>query len=153
MHDPVPADWTCSSIGYGCPDHPIKGLRGEIVKFIERDLDAEMEGHRERMEAGGLKLDEGKARWDLMSPVLLTGIAKVLTFGAVKYSDRNWEKGIKFGRCFAALMRHLWAWWGGQKTDEETGYSHLHHAGCCLMFLSHFEDGDYAEFDDRPGAP
>lgn len=99
---------------------------------------------------GGRKDDGGKPRWDLMSPVLLNGIARVLTFGANKYADRNWEKGIKFGRVFAALMRHLWAWWGGELTDPETGESHLYHAGCCLMFLAHFEDGEYEVFDDRP---
>ena len=132
-----------------------------------RNLDAEMEGHRGRLkekiglrelnavmsdlENPGRKDDTGKSRWDLMSPVFLDGIAHVLMFGANKYADRNWERGIAYGRVFAALMRHLWKWWGGASTDEETGYSHLWHAGCCLMFLAHFEASEnYAEFDDRP---
>jgi len=103
-------------------------------------------------ESEGRKDDGGKARWDLMSRVLLDGIAQILEFGARKYADRNWEQGIKYGRVFAALMRHLWAWWWGEAQDPETGKSHLWHAGCCLMFLSHFEASPsrYAEFDDRP---
>ena len=102
---------------------------------------------------GGVKADGGKARFDLLSPVLLWGVARVLEFGARKYADRNWEKGIKYGRVFSALMRHLWAWWGGEDKDPETGESHLYHAGCCLMFLTHFEEdpATYSRFDDRPG--
>lgn len=100
-------------------------------------------------EPGGVKADGGKARFDLLTPSFLFGISRVLEFGARKYADRNWEKGISYGRVFGALMRHLWAWWGGEDKDPETGESHLYHAGCCLMFLAHFEAGDYEPFDDR----
>lgn len=100
----------------------------------------------------GRKADQGKARFDLLSPGFLWGVSRILAFGASKYEDRNWEKGLRYGRVFAALMRHLWAWWGGERLDPETGESHLYHAGCCLMFLAHFDERpeQYGEFDDRP---
>jgi hypothetical protein len=111
----------------------------------------------------GTKLDTGKPRMDLLPPEFLFATAQVLTFGAAKYADRNWEKGIKFGRVFAALMRHLWAWWGGGvptntsflfgDLDTETSYSHLWHASCCLAFLVTYEARGMREFDDRAGKP
>lgn len=87
----------------------------------------------------GRKDDGGKARYDLIPPELLEATAAVLTFGAAKYGERNWEKGMNWGRPFAALMRHMWAWWRGEKADPETGMSHLWHASCCIAFLIAFE--------------
>lgn len=97
----------------------------------------------------GKKADEGKAPMDLLPPELLLGISQVLDFGAKKYAARNWEKGIRWGRVFAALMRHMWAWWSGEERDAETGFSHLWHAGCCIAFLIAYEQRQIGE-DDRP---
>lgn len=106
----------------------------------------------------GRKGDADKVRMDLIPPELLFAVARVLTFGAAKYADRNWEKGMRWGRVFGACMRHLWAWWGGKgpttrsflfgELDEETGFSHLWHAGCCLAFLIAYEERSVGE-DDR----
>lgn len=101
----------------------------------------------------GIKDDGGKLRWDLYSWGAATGTVEVLTFGAAKYEQRNWEKGIEFSRVFAALMRHMTAWWTGQDKDAESGLPHLDHAACCLHFLQHYQHGDYAGFDDRPDMP
>lgn len=83
----------------------------------------------------GKKFDEGKPRYDLLAPELLEEVSKVLAFGAQKYGDRNWEKGMDWHRPFGALMRHSWAWWKGEELDQESGLSHLSHAACNLMFL------------------
>jgi hypothetical protein len=45
--------------------------------------------------------------------------------GAKKYADRNWEKGMAWGKCFASLQRHAWAWMGGEDFDPETGTHHM----------------------------
>lgn len=97
----------------------------------------------------GLKYDTGKDPWHLMPWDAAKAIVKVLAFGAGKYSERNWEKGMAWSRPFAALQRHLVAWWEGEVADPETGYSHLWHAGCCVMFLIAFEIRGTGE-DDRP---
>jgi hypothetical protein len=90
-------------------------------------------------DGAGVKQDGEKLRWDLLPPEPLEDVVKVLTLGAVKYAPRNWERGMRWGRCFAAMMRHLWAWWGGEARDPETGLSHLAHACCCLFFLMAYE--------------
>ena len=97
----------------------------------------------------GRKDDSGKTPWHLMPPDALNQIAQVLEFGANKYGDRNWEKGMNWSRPFAALMRHMWAWWRGEDRDPETGLSHLAHAGCCILFLLTYQ-GHATGKDDRP---
>lgn len=89
----------------------------------------------ELLAAGGHKDDTGKVRMELLPPEMLWETAKVLTFGAKKYADRNYEHGMDWGRVFGALQRHLWAWWGGEDRDAETGYLHLSHASCCVAML------------------
>jgi len=99
----------------------------------------------ERGGRAGVKHDQGKPRMDLIPPELLTEVAKILTFGADKYDDRNWEKGMEWGRVYAALQRHLWAWWNKEDKDEETGESHLAHAACCISFLIAYEKRQVGE--------
>lgn len=103
----------------------------------------------------GKKKDEGKPRWELVAYDAVEGVAKVLTFGANKYTARNWEKGIAYGRVFGAIMRHMWKWWHGEDTDAETGLSHLDHAMCEIMFLSAYEKRgkNGTAQDDRPNSP
>ena len=97
----------------------------------------------------GIKHDNEKLRMDLIPVSTLQGLAEVLTFGAGKYGDRNWEAGIKWSRVYAAAMRHLTAWWAGENLDAETKLSHLKHAACCISFLVEYEK-TRLEFDDRP---
>ena len=67
------------------------------------------------------KFDAGKLPIHLITPEMIEALASRLAFGAEKYSPRNWEQGIAYSRCFAAAMRHLWAWHGGQDFD---GFEH-----------------------------
>lgn len=104
------------------------------------------------MSAGGLKYDTDKLRWDLLPMGALEEVAKVYSFGAAKYDSWNWRKGLTFSRCFAALMRHLYAWWWrGETIDQESGCHHLASvAFYVLNFLCYEQDGRQ-DLDDRPG--
>ncbi len=115
------------------------------------------------VEEGGYKADQGKVRLELIAPEFIFGTGEVLTFGAQKYSDRNWEQGMHWSRPFGAAMRHMWAWWGGKTPtsenylfgdlDGETKLSHLKHASCCIMFLMAYEARGMNQFDDRFAGP
>jgi len=83
----------------------------------------------------GVKHDDGKLRMDLIPPEALESMAEVLTYGAKKYADRNWEQGIDTGRVLAALLRHLTAHMRGEVKDPESGISHLRHVLCNAAFL------------------
>lgn len=97
----------------------------------------------------GRKDDQNKAPWHLAPWDAFGAIVKVLAFGADKYAPRNWESGMAWSRPFSALQRHMTAWWEGEGEDPETGYSHLWHAGCCIVFLIAFEMRRVGT-DDRP---
>lgn len=84
----------------------------------------------------GVKFDSEKPRWDLLPINVTEEVVKVLTYGAKKYSPDNWKKVADLdNRYYAAAMRHLCAYRQGEETDPESGFSHLAHAICCLMFM------------------
>lgn len=94
----------------------------------------------------------GKTRFDLIPFAAVGEIADVLAYGAVKYSPNNWCRGAEWGRYFSALCRHIFAWWRGEDRDPETGFSHLAHAGCCLLFLMEYQRHGWGT-DDRFRVP
>jgi len=100
----------------------------------------------------GVKNDQGKLPYELLPSDAVEGILEVLRYGAGKYAPRNWELGMQWHRPFGALMRHMWAWWRNENNgkDPETGFSHLWHAGCCILFLIAYEMRSIGE-DNRPG--
>ncbi len=97
----------------------------------------------------GRKDDTGKLRFDLLPVEPLRKLVDVYTRGAVKYEDRNWEEGIIWGRIFAALQRHAWAWWKGEQLDGEDGQHHLASVAWCAFALMEYEM-THPELDDRP---
>jgi len=101
---------------------------------------------------GGLKFDQDKLRVDLISVVAEEGTAAVLTIGAKKYNDRNWEVGLDYNRVYRAARHHLMKWWRGEDFDKDSKLHHLDHCACNIMFLQQFvKDPDrYKEFDNRP---
>ena len=104
--------------------------------------------------SAGRKDDQGKLRYDLVPFDAIDQIVEALNFGAKKYADRNWEKGMSWSRPYGALFRHMSAWFmskvtGSSDRDEETGLSHLAHAGCCVLFLLAYELRGVGQ-DDRP---
>lgn len=99
----------------------------------------------------GTKNDAGKLRYDLLPGDALAELVRVYTIGAKKYADRNWEQGIAYGRIFAAMNRHAWAWWGGEQLDPVDGQHHLSSVAWCALALLHFDlsPAKYFSFDDR----
>ena len=90
------------------------------------------------------------ARFDLIPPKPLTYLAEVYGYGCSggKYLPRNWERGYDWGLSFAAMQRHLWADWGGERLDPESGLPHLAHAAWhCLTLMEWAET--HPELDDR----
>lgn len=98
-----------------------------------------------------VKADAGKPRTDLLPFDALLEVAEVLDYGAKKYAERNWEKGLAWGRLVGAALRHLWAWCGGEERDPESGHRHLAHFACCaLMLLASVKRGVGVDDRGRP---
>lgn len=94
------------------------------------------------------KKDFGKARYDLIPPEALDDLAVLYGIGARKYGDRAWEPGMKWGRVFAAMMRHSWKWWRGETYDPVDGQHHLSAVAWCAFVLFTYETRRVGE-DDR----
>jgi len=84
---------------------------------------------------GGMKANKGKTIWSLVPFKALERAVKVLEHGAIKYAPGNWKKVDKADYIDAAF-RHLTAFVCGETKDSDTGYSHLDHALCNLLFLT-----------------
>ena len=93
---------------------------------------------QQKVEAGK-KFDFGKLPLELLPTPALKEIAKVLAYGKEKYDAWNWLKGMSWSRLLGAALRHLYAWSERESLDSETSYSHLAHAGCCILFLLTYE--------------
>ena len=96
----------------------------------------------------GNKNDLGKMRFDLIPPKPLFYLAEVYTIGC-HYGDRNWEKGMSWCRIFAAMMRHAWRWFAGERFDPDTGQHVLSSVAWCAFALMEYEE-THPELDDRP---
>jgi len=83
----------------------------------------------------GIKHDQEKTRFDLLESEWLKGVADVMTYGAKKYSAWNWTKLEDRWRVYNSLLRHLFAYWAGEKDDKESGFNHLFHVACNVMML------------------
>lgn len=67
---------------------------------------------------GGAK-GQKMERFDLIPADALRELARVYGVGSLKYEDRNWEKGYRYGLSFGAMQRHAWAFWNGQDIDPD----------------------------------
>lgn len=98
----------------------------------------------------GLRYDSGKVRLELVPPSLIWAVGRVLTEGAKKYADRNWELGMAYTKPYACLMRHMTKWFNREPNDHETNLSHLYHAAANIAMLIEYEEKNLEELDDRP---
>ena len=101
------------------------------------------------MKGEGLRYNEGKLRYDLVNTFAHEQMVRVLTKGALKYSERNWEKGMKWSNIISSLKRHLAAIENGEDYDIETGQLHAAHLACNVHFLTAYYK-IYPQGDDRP---
>jgi len=86
------------------------------------------------IEDEGMKFDDDKLMWDLLPWDAVEQIVEIMTYGAKKYKPNNWQK-VSEHRYHGALMRHLVAEFKGEDKDVESGFLHLAHAACNILFL------------------
>lgn len=115
-------------------------------------------GERQSFATGAVRdTADGKPRPDLISPFAMERLGEWLRLGSVKYTERNWEKGIPISRSLASLYRHLLKYQQGA-TDED----HMAAIMCNAMFIIHTENmirrgrlpeslGDMPDYSAMPG--
>jgi hypothetical protein len=102
---------------------------------------------------GAIKHDGEKTQYELLSEPAVEGLARVLTYGRIKYAADNWRKGMSWRRLIGAALRHLFAFMRGEDLDPESGLPHIDHAMCCLMFLSEYQKTKVGTDDRYKGQP
>ena len=102
------------------------------------------------------------ARYDMIPADALRILAEHYGKGAEKYPPfdsgdglgvlDNYRRGYHWSLSFAAMMRHAWAFWGGEDTDKETGSPHLAAVAWHALTLLHWSQNEdlKKKYDDRP---
>lgn len=96
----------------------------------------------------GTKQDSGKPRMTLIPVEFMIGLGKALTFGAKKYDDHNFRKGIQLSRLLDAAERHLKLESVGVETDRDSGLPHWAHAAASLAMYAFIKKW-HKDMDDR----
>lgn len=126
-------------ISDGCADN--SNLCASTGYFVE----VESTENIAKPSAKGIKHDSGKAQWWYMDNFWkdLKEVIDVLTYGDSKYpaeDGANWRLLDNPKRRLGdALLRHIVAYRSGEKTDPETGKSHLAHAITNALMLMYFD--------------
>lgn len=116
------------------------------------------------------------ARFDLIPVGPLTELAEHYGRGAAKYANHQWRQGYEWSKSYAALMRHLVAFWAGKDYDvcsnepdncvpwsdgaehepdtcfNHTGSHHMAAVAWHAFLLLEFKDA-HQQHDDRYRAP
>lgn len=96
---------------------------------------------------GGLRYDAGKNRLDLIPPEWIWELGKVLTAGANKYADRNWELGMRWSKVVGPIERHFNRFLRGEQLDKETGCHHSAHIAWNALALFSYDIRGIGEDD------
>lgn len=90
-------------------------------------------GERQQFETGAQRdTRTGKGRYDLLSVVAIRREAELLERGAIKYGDRNWEKGMPVSRFIDSAIRHLFRYLEGECTEDHLASARWN-IGCAMQ--------------------
>ncbi len=100
-------------------------------------------GERHEFDTGAVRdMPTGKGRCDLLPAAAILRLSKHFEAGAVKYGERNWEKGIPINSYIDSALRHILKYMLGM-TDED----HLNAAAWNLMCAMETEERLGYSFD------
>ena len=112
----------------GTPEPDINYLYGGVPE--QKDVETTPPG-LQQWDTGAVRdVQDGKPRFDLIDPNFLYRMADVMSKGADHYGEFNWTQGIPSQRYMASLLRHVFAYYNGDNSED-----HLAAAAFNLMGL------------------
>ena len=112
---------------------------------MAEELKLKDSGFREVYTSGAQRDNrDGKGRFDLIAGQGLLRLSRLYEAGALKYSGRNWEKGMNISRYVDAAFRHLTKYMMG--CDDE---DHLAAVAFNVFAIMHHES-ELPELQDLP---
>jgi hypothetical protein len=120
-----------------------------VSDFVTKDS-----GQREQFDTGSRRDSrEGKGRYDLLPVHAVARLAQLFERGAVKYGDRNWEKGQPLSRYLDSALRHAFQSLEGRE-DEDHLAGAVWNLMACIETQHRVRAGQLpAELDDLGHAP
>lgn len=117
-----------------------------MKNFVTKDS-----GKRQEFATGSVRdLAAGKGRFDLIPTMPLRRLAGLYERGAVKYGDRNWEKGQPLMRYVDSLLRHANCLVAGEP-EEDHAAAIAWNAFGYMFTLGEIESGRLPkDLDNRP---
>lgn len=110
-------------------------MKDVTSNFVTKDS-----GERVKFFTGAVRdVDDGKPRYDLIGLHGLTRLAFLMARGALKYGERNWEKGQPASRYLASAFRHLVQYAMGDRSED-----HLAAVAFNVFGIMHVEE-EYAK--------
>jgi hypothetical protein len=130
-------------------DVPLKEAEEDnnVYKRVQKEV--EKKYAQTKADGGGLRLDTGKNRLELIPPEWVWALGDISTQGSVKYAPRNWERGMAWSKMIGCSLRHLYKFMAGERYDPETGCHHLAMAAWNMLALMVYDIRDIGE-DDLP---
>lgn len=86
------------------------------------------------------RFNSGKPKYSYIDLTCLEPCARVMEYGATKYSKDNWKKGSNESQIIDSLLRHIAALQRGEVFDPESGLSHVGHIQANAMFLGNIHN-------------
>lgn len=95
----------------------------EAQDFWDKQLPlVKTSGDQQTWDTGAVRdSQEGKLRFDLIDPNFLARVAERMRLGAEHYGEFNWTKGIPSQRYMASLLRHVFAYYSGDRSEDHLG--------------------------------
>lgn len=110
---------------------------------------ADVDGERRVTAATGGAKGTKPCQLGWVPPFVMEELGRLYGLGGEKYGDPlNYIKGYDWSLSYNALLRHFWAWMGGETHDPKDGQHHLASVIWHAIALQYFERHK-PEFDDR----
>ena len=139
---------TCTSYEQAEEGTMSRGIPDKVKKEFDSVVDS---GERQEFDTGSVRdTQDGKGRYDLISPISMKRLALHFENGAKKYGDHNWQKGQPLMRYMDSAIRHLYAYIEGNRDED-----HMAAAAWNALAVIHTEEmiarGELpAELDNLP---
>lgn len=82
----------------------------------------------------------GKLDWTILPWIVLKRDVELYMRGAKKYARDNWKKGQPFSRAFESLVRHMFDYWMGDRSEDHLAAIRFN-AACLIYYEEMIKQG------------
>ncbi len=133
------------------------------LKQPKSERSESLKDEKEKALEKGVKFDDGKPAVAFIPKAAMFAEGQAFAYGAKKYADWNYKKGIPVTKTIAAAIRHLMQFMDGEELDFDPScdqcvdhsscdkHSWAHHLGCARANIAIALDTleHHSELDDR----